>query len=121
MSVKGQSPIFARTHDLLLWLLERTARFPKHERFRMARRVEEGVFAFRDLLLQAGRLPKEERDEKRRLLAEADLELDRLRFAVRLCQELKLLSFKQYEYCAERLVEIGRLLGGWVKLLTPSL
>jgi len=117
MSGGKQSPIFVKTYDFLLWLLGRTARFPKNERFRLAKRLEESAFAFYDLLLQAGRLPAEQAKEKKRLLAQADLELDRLRFTVRLCQELKLLSFNQYEYCAERLVEIGCLLGGWLKSL----
>jgi len=112
-----QSPIFVKTYDFLVWLLGRTARFPKNERFRMARRLEETAFAFYDLLLQAGRLPASQAGEKRRLLSQADLELDRLRFTVRLCQDLELLKFSQYEYCAERLVEIGRLLGGWHKSL----
>jgi len=117
MSRGKQSPIFVKTYDFLVWLLGRTARFPKNERFRLARRLEESAFAFYDLLLQAGRLPTGQRGEKRRLLARADLELDRLRLTVRLCQDLKLLSFSQYEHCAERLVEIGRLLGGWHKSL----
>jgi hypothetical protein len=56
MSRGKQSPIFVKTYDLLVWLLGRTARFPKNERFRMARRLEETAFAFYDLLLQAGRL-----------------------------------------------------------------
>jgi hypothetical protein len=50
-----------------------------------------------------------------RVLWQADLELDRLRFNVRICQEMKLISFAQYEYAAERLVEVGKLLGGWIK------
>ena len=112
---RRQSPIFVKTYDLQLWLLERTARFPKHERFRIARRVEESMFSFYDLILQAGRLGDERTKDKRRLLLQADLELDRLRLTIRLCQDLKLLSFKQYAYCAEQLVEIGRLLGGWLK------
>jgi hypothetical protein len=115
---RKQSPIFVKTYDLLLWLLERTARFPRHERFRMARRLEESAFAFYDLLLQAGRLGDERARDKRRLLLQADLELDRLRLHVRMCQDLKLLSFKQYTHCAERLVEIGRLLGGWLKTVS---
>ena len=113
-----QSPIFVKTYDLLLWLLERSARFPKNERFRMARRLEDSAFAFYDLLLQAGRPGEGRARDKRRLLLQADLELDRLRLHVRLCQDLTLLNFKQYEYCAERLVEIGRLLGGWLKTLS---
>mgnify|MGYP001822821997 CR=1 FL=1 len=115
---RKQSPIFVKTYDLLLWLLERSARFPKHERFRMARRLEDSAFAFYDLILQAGRLGNDRARDKRRLLLRADLELDRLRLQVRLCQDLKLFSFKQYAYCAERLVEIGRLLGGWLKTVS---
>ncbi|MDY6874857.1 MAG: hypothetical protein SWK90_01450 [Chloroflexota bacterium] len=45
MSRGKQSPIFAKTYDFLLWLLGRTARFPKNERFRMAKRLEERAFA----------------------------------------------------------------------------
>ncbi|MBW2699673.1 MAG: four helix bundle protein [Deltaproteobacteria bacterium] len=35
----------------------------------------------------------------------------------RLCKDLKLLAFNQYEYLAVALDEIGRLLGGWQKSL----
>ena len=73
MNRRKQSPI-VKTYDFLIWLLGRTARFPKHERFRMARRLDETAFAFYDLLLQAGRLPKTQKREKLRLLARADLE-----------------------------------------------
>jgi hypothetical protein len=68
-----QSPIFVKTYDFLVWLLGRTARFPKNERFRMARRLEETAFAFYDLLLQAGRLPASQAGEKRRLLSQRAL------------------------------------------------
>ena len=54
MSGGKQSPIFVKTYDLLLWLLGRTARFPKNERFRLAKRLEESAFAFYDL--QRGKL-----------------------------------------------------------------
>jgi hypothetical protein len=119
MSRGKQSPIFVKTYDFLVWLLSRTARFPKHERFRLAKRLDETAFAFYDLLLQAGRLPAGRVEAKRQLLRQADLELDRLRLTARLCQDLTLFNFKQYQYCAERLTEIGRLLGGWHKSLTP--
>src|SRR3974377_207844 len=104
-STTAQSPIFAKTHDLLLWLLQHTARFPKSERFRLARRVEDSAFAFYDLIARA---PKTK--DKRRVLLKAELELDRLRLNVRLCVEMKLLTTAQYGYAASLLVEIGKLL-----------
>jgi four helix bundle protein len=110
MPAQTQSPIFARSHDLLIWLLQHTAKFPKSERFRMARRVEDSAFAFYDLIARATKTR-----DKRRTLLEADLELDRLRLNVRLCVELKLLTPAQYEHAAGILVEMGKLLGGWLK------
>ena len=111
MPAQAQSPIFVKTHDLLIWLLQHTAKFPKNERFRMAKRVEDSAFRFYDLIARATKSG----DKRRSVLLEADLELDRLRLTVRLCVELKLLNDAQYEYAAAALVEIGRLLGGWIK------
>lgn len=107
----AQSPIFVKTHDLLLWLLQHTARFPKSERFRMAKRVDDSAFRFFDLIARATKSGNKQRN----VLLEADLELDRLRLNVRLCLELNLLNPAQYEHAAGQLVEIGKLLGGWLK------
>ncbi|HLF28159.1 MAG TPA: hypothetical protein VJG32_17655 [Anaerolineae bacterium] len=62
MPAQTQSPIFARSHDLLVWLLQHTAKFPKSERFRMAKRVEDSAFAFYDLIARATKL----RDKRRK-------------------------------------------------------
>jgi four helix bundle protein len=110
-SAAAQSPIFVKSHDLLVWLLQHTAKFPKSERFRLAKRVEDSAFRFYDLIARATKSG----DKRRSVLLEADLELDRLRLNVRLCVELKLLTSAQYEYAAAALVEIGKLLGGWIK------
>lgn len=107
-----QSPIFSKTYDLILWLLNHTEKFPKNERFRMARRIEDTAFQFYELLIQAVRSRR-----KQALLLQADLELDKLRLYIRLSQARGLTKENQYEYAAHSLVEIGRLLGGWIKSL----
>ena len=43
------------------------------------------------------------------------MELDRLRYTVRLCRELELLTQKQYRHASGLLAEVGRLLGTWLK------
>src|SRR5208283_2826676 len=48
-----ESPIFVRTYDYTKWLLEDTIKFPKSQRFVMAKRAEEAVLNFYDLLLLA--------------------------------------------------------------------
>jgi hypothetical protein len=105
------SPIFGKTYDFILWLLNHTDKFPKNERFRLARRLEDAAFEFYELLIQTTRTTR----RKQALLLEADLVLDRLRLYVRLSHSRGLTTGQQYAYAANALVEIGKLLGGWLK------
>ena len=75
---KKQSPIFSKTYDFILWLLNHTENFPKSERFRMAKRLEDTAFQFYELLITATRSSR-----KRQVLYKADLELDKLRLFMR--------------------------------------
>ena len=105
-----QSPIFARTYDLLLWLMPQTTKFPREQRFVLAKAVQETALRFQETLIEAALGP--ERGE-RRALARADVDLAKLRFYLRLCQDLRLISLAQYKHVAAMVAEIGRLLGGW--------
>lgn len=109
-----QSPIFARTEALMLWLLQHTAKFPRHERFRLAKRIDDALFDFHVHLVCAARsmdaLPH---------LQAADQTLFLLRTYLRLSLEMGYTTGSQFKYCAERLDEIGRLLGGWLKKAGP--
>jgi hypothetical protein len=51
-TASGQSPIFDKTQQLLVWLLPHTVRFPQAERFRLKQRVEDTAFEFHELLVQ---------------------------------------------------------------------
>lgn len=109
---RKQSPIFTKTSDFLMWLMDCTEGFPKSERFRLARRLEDSAFGFYELLIEAARAV-----DKRQLLLQADLELNKLRLYVRLAQTRKLISLKRYQEASHLMVELGRLLGGWLKSL----
>jgi len=113
-----QSPIFSKTYDFLLWLLNHTEKYPKSERFRMASRIENSVFMFYETLIRAAHA-----EEKHSVLISADLELDKLRLYMRLSHDRHLTNQHQYQYAAGQLVEIGKLLGGWLNsesTLNPS-
>jgi hypothetical protein len=111
--IEKPSPIFAKTYDFLLWLLNTTEKFPKSERFRLAKRIDDSIFLFHDILVDATRTRT-----PRCALLETDRELDRLRLYVRLSDERSLLKDNQYRYASEQLTEIGKLLGGWLKTLS---
>lgn len=108
---RRQSPIFVKTADFLLWLMQHTEKYPKSERFRLARRIEDAAFNFFELLVKATRTSR----QKRLVLLQADLELEKLRLYIRIAMKRKLATPNQYHYAAGALLEIGRLLGGWLK------
>ncbi|GAB4570374.1 MAG: hypothetical protein Kow0047_23960 [Anaerolineae bacterium] len=106
------SPIFAKTHELLLWLIPSTLRFPREQRFVLARHLQDTALDLQEQLLEAalstGRA-------QRAALKRADVALAKLRYHLRLAQDLALLSERQYAHAARLVTEIGRLLGGWMK------
>ena len=105
-----ESPIFLKSFETLTWILEHTKKFPKHQRFVLAKRIEDAALSMHDALVGATKTKR-----KSKSLEEADYHLERLRIYNRLCVKLKLHSIRQYEHLARNLDEIGRLLGGWIK------
>jgi len=53
--------------------------------------------------------------KKTQLLIKANIDLEILRYYVRLCKEVNLITIKHYEYLAKSINEIGRQTGGWYK------
>ena len=41
LSIMKESPLFVNSFETLLWILEHTRKFPKHQRFVMAKRIRE--------------------------------------------------------------------------------
>ena len=64
-----ESPIFVKTDQMVLWLVRCTQKFPKAQRFKMAKRIEDAAFAFQELIQAAATMGRPER------LTEADVQL----------------------------------------------
>lgn len=98
----------------MVWLLEHTRKFPKYQRFRLAKQIDDAIFAFHECLIRAAQT-----QNPHQYLREADIQLDLLRAYLRLAVELKYTSRDQYGHAARHTTEIGRLLGGWLKAINP--
>ena len=94
----------------MVWLFDHTRKFARHERFRLATRIDDTLFDFHESILRAA-----QSDDPRPLLLEADIQLDKLRAYLRLAVEFKHTTPKQYQYAAGFTTELGKLLGGWLK------
>ena len=106
-----ETPLFAKTYDLLVYLLQISDTFPRSQRD-LRQRIRTLGMGCLDLLIDAR---KSTPYRRRALLREADATLDKLRYTVRASQELGLISPKQYLHAAGLMAEVGKLLGTWIK------
>lgn len=111
----AESPIFARTYDLLRWLIPLTLKFPRQQRFVLAAALQRSALRLHECLIEAAHRDRADAAALLSSLTRADIEIDKVRHYLRLSRDLDLITSGQYEHAAEALAEIGRLLGGWRK------
>ena len=110
--------IFTRTYDFVSWLLPLTEKFPRSQRFVITQRLQNAALNFQESIIEANAWRNAQRAEK---LRAADAELRKVRLYLRLCEKWKWISSGQYRHVSEMVAEIGRLLGGWLKTVTPEI
>ena len=113
MASSQETPIFVRTFDMLTWLLPITNNFPRAHRHTATKRLLDAAFDLREHLEAANHRMGVERMAFLRL---ADEDLDNLRLYIRLAARWEWLKPGQYQHVAKMVAEIGRLLGGWIKI-----
>ena len=102
--------IVEKSKDCFKYLHNALKFFPKSEKFVLSADIRTTFFEMLSLFLTANKS-----QYKKKILLEADVKLDLLRFKLRVAHELKHLKTKQYEILSGQLSEIGKMLGGWIK------
>jgi hypothetical protein len=102
--------VIKKGYDFSKWLLHHTGKFPKSYRFSIAAKLENGILDFIEMTTVANM-----RRDKLPLLKRADEALARIRLLFRLSYEMQFITLKSYEFGSLQLVELGKLLGGWIK------
>ena len=101
-------------YDFMLWLVSHTEKFPRHHRYSLGLSMETRLQRILELLLRA----KFSR-RKAGYLNDANIELEVLRFQVRLAKDLKALPCKSHGHAAEVMQGIGAQIGGWLASKAP--
>ncbi len=107
--------IIKKGYDFTKWLLHHTGKYPKSYRFSVASRLENAVLEFVELMTIANM-----RRDKIPALKKADEALARIRLLFRLSYEMQFINLKSYEFGSRQMVELGRMLGGWLKSPTKQ-
>ena len=108
----SRPPVYALLVDLVGWTLDRTASLPKSQRFTFGERVDRLTLDCLEHTLEAIYAPP---DKKAAPLRRVNLNLEKLRVFWRLICDRGWISQQQLLFVAQRLDEIGRMIGGWLK------
>jgi hypothetical protein len=105
-------PVYSAMVDLIGWTLDRTASLPRSQRFTFGARVDRLTLDCLELIVEAIHAPPRDKSAPLRTL---NLNLEKLRVFWRLICDRTWISERQLLFVSERLEEIGRMVGGWIK------
>ncbi len=105
-------PIFQKTYDLYKSFYTISSSLPKKDRFTIGQKIENIILALIEDIITASQLPK---SEKTSTFKKASVRLDVLKVLIRCCKDLKILDNKKYFLFESQILEIGKMLGGWIK------
>lgn len=86
--------------------------FPKQEKYTLGQKIENTTLEILEFTLSATYLPKYKKTE---IIKKASDKNDLLKYLVRLSYETKSINDKRYLTLETKAVEIGRMIGGWIK------
>ena len=104
-----------KLYDVIQWLLPQVQKFPRAYRFTLGDRIINLALDTLELLIEATYTRR-----RQDLLHRANIQLEKLRYLIRLSHDFKLFSPKQYEYISGEINEVGKRIGGWIKQQAAS-
>lgn len=105
--------IAQKWEDMALYLYTALRQYPKSERHTLAADTTNALYNIGTYITRANFVRSAA--ERHRLIEDADMELSRLKVLVRMGMLLKFMDMKKYGILSGQMVEIGKMLGGWLR------
>ena len=102
--------ILQKTYDMIEFAYPAIAQFPKSEKYALGTDIKRCMHTFLELAIEA-----QKKYHKKTTLQNLDITLAKLRAFVRLAHALGFLATKRYEAWSAKNVELGKMVGGWIK------
>ncbi len=96
-------------YDFTLWLLGHIEKFPRQHRYSLGIAMENRLQRILELLLRAKYARR-----KAGFLGDANIEMEILRFQIRLAKDLRALPVKSHGKATSQTLSIGAQIGGWL-------
>lgn len=104
--------IVHKVYELYVYLYHTVALFPKRDRYTLGARLEQNILNLLELLILA---ESKDSSSKLLILKKSDHHIQVLKMMVRMAHEVKAMPQSRYINNEEKLLEVGRMLGGWIK------
>ncbi len=97
---------------MILWYSPKISQYPKKYKYTIGERITNTQLAILERIIEAKYSTV---GKKKHFLRQANLNLEKLRFLVRLSKDLQCISIKEFEFISKNINEIGQMVGGWEK------
>ena len=112
--MEKKETIITKTYDMLLYVIPILEKYPRTHKFILADRIENTLLNILDRLLEAY---FSQTGDKNDLLKNVNIELEKLRYLIRLSYDLRCINIDKYEKITFKINEVGKMSGGWRKSL----
>ncbi len=102
--------IIQKLYDMIKYGYNALAQYPKSEKFAIVADIKHCMHQVLERAIEA-----QKKYYKKTTLQDMDVELTKLKAFIRLSYDLGFIPHKKYEVWSKMAVEIGRMLGGWIK------
>jgi len=99
-----------KVYDMIMYGYPALDQFPKSQKFSLAADIKKCMDNVMRLIITANK-----KYTKKTTLQELDIEVACLKIYIRMAMDLKYLPPKKYETWTMKIVEVGRMVGGWIK------
>ena len=104
-----------KTTDMMLYAYPVLAQYPKSEKFSLCADIKRVMDQMLELIITA-----EKKYYKKTTLQDLDIAIAKLKAYIRLSHDLKFISVHTYEVWSAKVIEIGKMLGGWMKAVNQN-
>ena len=107
---KDELIIQQKIYDMIMYAYPAIEQFPKSQKFSLAADMKKCLDSIMRLTITANK-----KYTKKTTLQELDVENEALKIYIRMAFELGYLPPKKYEIWSKLAVEVGKMIGGWIK------
>ena len=110
-NARRTGPALEHMQRFMLWLVPTVEKFPRSQKFTLGDRIQTTALDVLERLIEATYTKA-----RAKSLQAANLGIEKLRILIRLATDLQVLDLRRYEHAARSLDDVGRLVGGWLRV-----